>query len=144
MKLCAVVIGAVLMALGGASLAADDPREPADDRYAERLGQLVNQYRDRQTVPPLAVDKNLAALAREHSAAMAASGRLSHDGFPSRVQRSGGSLCVENVGWNYQAPQDQFSGWQRSSGHDRNMVDARVKRMGIGVASGFVTFIACP
>jgi uncharacterized protein YkwD len=143
LKLDALAISAALLVCGFASLAADVPVTRADDRYAEGLEQLVNQYRDRQGVAPLAVDRNLAALAREHSTAMAASGRLSHDGFESRVQRSGRSLCVENVGWNYQTPKEQLDGWRRSSVHDRNLLDARVERMGIGVASGFVTYIAC-
>jgi uncharacterized protein YkwD len=142
-SLYAVVLGAASVALVGASLAADDRMRPGNDRYAERLGELVNQYRDRQGAAPLAVNETLAGLAREHSVAMAKSGRLSHDGFQSRLQRSGGSLCVENVGENYQTPQEQLDGWRRASGHDRNLVDARVKQMGIGAASGFVTFIAC-
>jgi len=117
--------------------------DPIDSLYAERLGELVNQYREQRGARSLRVDGALNALAREHSVAMAKTGRLSHDEFPSRVLRSGYRMCVENVGWNYHTSDAQFDGWRRSPGHDRNLLDARVTRMGIGVASDYVTFIAC-
>ena len=52
-------------------------------------------------------------------------------------------MCVENVGFNYRSPESQFEGWRGSAGHDRNMLDKRVDRMGIGVAADYVTLIAC-
>lgn len=115
----------------------------ADDVYAQRLAELVNQYRVRKGLRALAVEAGLAALAREHSAAMAAARRLSHDEFPSRVRRSGRAMCVENVGWNYPSADAQFEAWRASAGHDGNMLDPRVDRIGIGVASNYVTLIAC-
>jgi len=114
-----------------------------DGYYAERLGELVNQYREQRGARPLGVEGALSALAREHSVAMAKTGRLSHDEFPLRVRRSGYRMCVENVGWNYRTSDAQFDGWRRSPEHNRNLLDARVTRMGIGVASDYVTFIAC-
>ncbi len=117
--------------------------KPGDSPYAERLGELVNQYRQQRGARPLQVDSALSALAREHSIVMAKAARLSHDEFPSRVRRSGYRVCVENVGWNYHTSEAQFDGWRRSPEHDRNLLDARVTRMGIGVASNYVTFIAC-
>ena len=103
----------------------------------------MNQYREQLGPRPLGVESELSALAREHSVAMAKTGRLSHDGFPLRVRRSGYRMCVENVGWNYGTSDAQLGGWRRSPGHDRNLLDERVTRMGIGVASDYVTFIAC-
>jgi uncharacterized protein YkwD len=118
---------------------------PGDDseRYAQQLGELVNQYREQQGLRPLVVDPDLAALAREHSAAMAKAGRLTHDDFQARFGRSGYGMCVENVGWNYPSPQAQLLAWERSPGHDRNLLDKRVGHMGMGAAAGYVTFIAC-
>ena len=112
-------------------------------RYAAHLAALVNQYRARNGLRPLTLEPALDALAREHSVAMAAAKRLSHDEFPSRVRRSGHAMCVENVGFNYRSPESQFDGWRGSAGHDRNMLDKRVDRMGIGVAADYVTLIAC-
>jgi uncharacterized protein YkwD len=114
-----------------------------NDRYANRLGELVNRYREQQGKPPLVADRALSALAREHSAAMARVGRLSHDDYQSRFRRSGYGMCVENVGWNYPTPQAQLLAWQNSPGHDRNLLDARVQHVGIGAAADYVTLIGC-
>ena len=132
----------ISLALASVGASAADATAP-DDRYADRLGELVNRYREQQDRTPLAVERNLAELAREHSAAMAKAGRLSHDDFQSRFRRSGFGMCVENVGWNYPTPQAQLLAWQHSPGHDRNLLDARVQHMGIGATSGYVTFIGC-
>jgi len=115
----------------------------ADTGYVERLAARINRYRASHALPPLALDARIADLAREHSAAMAAAGQMNHDGFPSRVQRSGEAMCVENVGWNYRSPDAQFEGWKASPGHDRNMLDRRVERVGIGIVADYVTMIAC-
>ena len=111
--------------------------------YAQGLVDLVNEYRASHGRSPLASDATLAALAGEHSTAMANVGALSHDDFPSRARRSRGNLCVENVGWNYRTPQAQFDAWRASPAHDRNMLDGRVDRIGIAHAGAYVTMIAC-
>ena len=114
-----------------------------EDDYVRRLAALVNQYRQSKGRPALAVDGTIAKLASEHSLAMSKSGQLNHDGFQSRVTRSGFPMCVENVGWNYPSAKGQFDAWRASPGHDRNMLDARVNRVGIGFAARYVTMIAC-
>ena len=111
--------------------------------YARQLSALVNDYRKSQNRPALPIDETIATLAREHSSTMSKAGKLSHDGFESRVHRSGFAMCIENVGWNYALPKGQFDAWRASAGHDRNMLDPRVQRLGIGVAGGYVTMIAC-
>ena len=128
---------AVALALSPAVASAAEPD------YAGRLGELVNAYRTDQGLPPLRVDTTLNGLAQEHSAAMAKAGKMSHDEFPSRVRRSGRAMCVENVGWNYPTAQRQFEAWRKSSGHNRNMLDRRVDRIGVGIAGEYVTLIAC-
>jgi uncharacterized protein YkwD len=114
-----------------------------DGDYPQRLAALVNEYRVRHGLRALAVDATIGGLAREHSAAMAKAGKLDHDGFPGRVRRSGLAMCVENVGWNYASPHRQFEGWRVSPGHDANMLDPRVDRIGIGAVDDYVTMIAC-
>jgi uncharacterized protein YkwD len=115
----------------------------AEDDYARQLVALVNQYRESHDRPALTVDGTIGGLAREHSLDMSKSGRLNHDGFPFRVKRSGRAMCVENVGWNQPSARSQFDAWRASPGHDHNMLDPRVDRIGIGFAGGYVTMIAC-
>ena len=115
----------------------------ANGAFTARLEQSINDYRAQQRLPKLKREQNLADLAVEHSVQMAKAGRLSHEGFVARVERSGHRMCVENVGWNYPTPDAQMKGWQQSVGHDTNLRDARVASMGVGVSEGYVTFIAC-
>jgi uncharacterized protein YkwD len=115
----------------------------ADDGYAQRLDALINEYRTERGLSTLPEDDGLAQLAREHSAGMAKSARLGHEGFQSRFERSGYGMCVENVGWNYRTPQAQLDAWRRSPGHDGNLRNPRVAHMGAGEVAGYVTWIAC-
>jgi uncharacterized protein YkwD len=137
-RLAALAV-ALAVAVDAASVRAAD----ADDRYARELGELVDRYRAQHGVGALEIDRSLSALAREHSMAMAKAARLSHEGFQSRFRRSGYGMCVENVGWNHHTPQAQLDAWRESAGHDRNMRDARVTHSGVGIASRYVTWIAC-
>lgn len=138
-----VAVAGIAAGALGVSACAAVAAGPADDVYAQRLTTLINQHRVRHARGPLAVDAGLQRLAQEHSAAMATAGRLSHDGFPTRAQRSGHALCVENVGWNYATPQAQFDGWRDSAGHDRNMLDSRVGHVGVATVNHYTTMIAC-
>ena len=114
-----------------------------DADYPQRFAALVNQYRVSHGLPALIVDTTIAGLAREHSAAMTKAGQLNHDDFPSRARRSGNAICVENVGWNYRSPEGPFDSWRASPGHNGNMLDPRVDRMGVGTVADYVTMIAC-
>jgi uncharacterized protein YkwD len=136
------VLAPILLALSICAVAVSAGAEN-DAGYPQRLADLVNQYRASNGLPALTVDATVSGLAREHSAAMAKAGQLGHDDFPSRVKRSGYSMCVENVGWNYRSPQGQFDGWRESPGHNRNMLDPKVDHVGIGIVGDYVTLIAC-
>ena len=141
-------VSAILTALAAAwgtpamTQATPIPDNFAND-YADRLGTLINEYRNRHGVAQLVAEDPLASLARQHSADMAKAGRMSHDGYETRFRDSGHTMCVENVGWNYPTPAKQMAAWQDSPGHERNMSDTRVTHMGVGVAANYVTFIAC-
>jgi len=74
---------------------------------------------------------------------MAEKNELSHSGFDTRFAASGRMLCLENVGWNYPTPEDQVAAWQRSMGHDRNMLYPTISRAGVARVDGYVTFFAC-
>ena len=131
------------LALGGLVPAARAAEPNPGTASVQRMAELVNAYRVRRGLRALEIDATLSSLALEHSGAMAKAGRMSHDDFPSRARRSGLALCVENVGWNFRSPDAQVDGWRASPGHDRNLLDRRVERMGVGVASDYVTLIAC-
>ncbi len=99
----------------------------------------INQYRQSQNLPPLAFDQTITEQARVHSAAMANSGRISHNGFDGRVAIIGKTIAyssvAENVASNkgYENPDNTaVQGWIKSPSHQRNMV-GNFNLTGVGV-----------
>ena len=111
--------------------------------YEESLFMLINQYRMANSLNPLAMDANLTRLAERHSVDMKGKNVLSHERFNERFRQSGRSLCVENVGWNYQTPEDQFRAWKTSGAHNKNLLNKKITHTGIAQTGAYVTFFAC-
>jgi len=114
------------------------------DRFDDDLLGLINSYRSAKKLKPLASSPLYDDLAREHSQTMQERQSLSHDGFDDRFRRAvDASSCVENVGWNHETPKSLFDAWRKSSGHNRNMLDRRIRRAGIARSGTYSTFFAC-
>ena len=111
--------------------------------YAQRLADLINQYRQRHGLGPLSEVADLSSLAAEHTSRMADQHHLSHDGFRDRFDRTHAKICVENVWWNFPYPEAQLEGWRASPGHHRNLLEPKVTQMGVAVSRSYVTFFAC-
>ncbi len=118
-------------------------RAQSMDGFSQHLADLINRYRERHGLPPLAAAQDLTTLAAEHSADMAAHRRLTHDGFEQRYDRTGSRICVENVGWNYPTAEALMDGWRQSPDHLRNLLEPKVSRMGVAGDARYVTFFAC-
>lgn len=103
----------------------------------------INAHRGAAGLAALSGDRKLHRLAQEHSAAMSRRGTLDHDGFRSRFERSGYSVCVENLARNQHTPADLVAAWSRSSGHNGNMLNARVTHAAVAQSGTYVTFLAC-
>src|SRR5574337_132450 len=127
------------LALATAAAAAAQPM----DGFNLRLADLINRYRESHGLAPLAIAQDLVTLASEHSTEMAARGRLTHDGFHDRYNRTGSRVCVENVGWNYPTAEALMDGWRHSPDHQRNLLEPKVSQMGIAADARYVTFFAC-
>src|SRR5690349_2874425 len=137
-----VVLASVAIALTGepsGGAAAPD----ASSAYARELGGLINDYRKQHGLQPLEAAAMLAELAHQHAERMAGEGRLSHEGFGQRLARTHAPHCVENVGGGYDTPRAEFEAWRTSPEHNRNLLDARIRYMGLGVERGYVAFFAC-
>lgn len=111
--------------------------------YVRYLALLINEYRADRGLPSLELASELSALASEHSSQMAEHRLLSHDGFRNRFDRTRARVCVENVGVNFPHAKAQLDGWRESPGHQRNLLEPKIVRMGIAKSEGFVTFFAC-
>ncbi|MBL0224164.1 MAG: CAP domain-containing protein [Geobacteraceae bacterium] len=116
----------------------------AASSFEDELLVLINRYRQSKKLKPLVSSPQYAELAREHSRTMQEQDRMSHDGFDDRFRRaSDASSCVENVAWNHQTPQSLFNGWRTSPGHNRNMLDRKIRRVGLDRSGAYATFFAC-
>ena len=113
-------------------------------QFEDELLVLINRYRSTKKLKPLAGSPLYTGLARGHSQTMQEQQSLGHDGFDERFRRAVDSQsCVENVGWNHETPKSLFDAWRKSSGHNRNMLDRKIRRAGIGRSGTYVTLFAC-
>lgn len=126
-----------------AAVVARTPGVETPGLSATAVLQALNAYRGDQGLPPLAAAPGLQRLAAEHSVAMQAQGRLSHDGFARRFETAGGELCVENVAQGHRSPEQLIQGWRAVATHHRNLLEPRVAYAGIASQGRYVTYLAC-
>jgi len=120
------------------------PQTAAAGQFEDELLVLVNRYRPTKKLKPLAGSPLYVDLARGHSQTMQEQQSLGHDGFDDRFRRAvDAQSCVENVGWNHETPRSLFDAWRKSPGHNRNMLDRKIRRAGIGRSGTYVTLFAC-
>jgi uncharacterized protein YkwD len=111
--------------------------------YEDKLLTCINTYRVENSLRALSIDANFNKLVKSHSQYMQKKNALNHDHFHERFSKSGRSLCVENVGWNYPTPEAQLQAWKRSVGHNKNLLNKKIKHAGIAKSGPYVTFFAC-
>lgn len=114
--------------------------------FETQLLQLINRYRDAHNLRRLADSPLCGELARQHSREMSERQEMDHEGADVRFRKAaakGASGCVENVAWNFDAPQKLFDAWQRSPGHDRNMLSRKMNAGGVATVGQYITFFAC-
>ena len=102
--------------------------------------KLINNYRISKGLRPLKLNRKLSEAAREHSKDLARHDRISHYGSDGsdplvRVQRTGYPvhLAAENVGTGQVSLAEVFKGWQKSPGHNENLLLKGAKEMGIAL-----------
>jgi uncharacterized protein YkwD len=122
------------------------------DAVAARVLDLVNKARSEgrrcgreafAPTAPLAAAAPLEAAARAHARDMATREYFAHkaqDGSEprDRVRAAGyaARLSGENIAFGPESAEEVVSGWLASPGHCANIMDARFRHTGIGVASG--------
>jgi hypothetical protein len=133
-----------LLASLGLDCSANDPACPTGEGgFESSLRELINDYRQQTGLGHLVFDPLLYQLAQTHSTNMQDADILNHDGFQDRYDASGYRTCVENVAWNYPTPESLLSGWQNSSGHDRNLLHQNIGFVGVARTGPYTTFFAC-
>jgi uncharacterized protein YkwD len=106
----------------------------------EKARDLINTYRREKGLKPLKLNPLLAEAAKAHSRDLAKWDRISHFGSDGsnpwdRVKRAGynAKLAAENVGTGQTTIEEVVKGWQKSPGHDKNLLLADAEHMGIAL-----------
>ncbi|MDB5593951.1 MAG: hypothetical protein JWM36_912 [Hyphomicrobiales bacterium] len=97
---------------------------------------LITRFRAAHGLGPVRVDPALTRAAREQAQAMASAGVLSHDvggGFGSRMSAAGLGYvpAAENVGAGHRSLGAAIASWERSPGHQANLLMSEATRIGI-------------
>ncbi|WP_106615681.1 CAP domain-containing protein [Saccharothrix carnea] len=107
-----------------------------------KVVELTNGERAAHGCPALAADDRLAAAARAHSADMAAQNYFDHvskDGrsFVDRVKAAGyPAPGAENIAAGQRTAEAVVKGWMDSPGHRANILNCKLKALGVGLARG--------
>lgn len=120
------------LALAASPVAAASP--------AETVLSAVNAARAKAGCQPLRMNAKLTAAAKAHAKAMAEQNFFGHAGkdgsrMSFRIKRQGYSYrtAAENIAAGYRSAGQVVSGWLKSAGHRRNMLDCRMRETGIAV-----------
>ncbi|MEJ2853407.1 MULTISPECIES: CAP domain-containing protein [unclassified Saccharothrix] len=107
-----------------------------------KVFNLTNAERAAHGCPALGIDERLDKAARGHSADMAANNYFSHtsqDGrtFADRIKAAGyPSPGAENIAAGQRTPEAVVKGWMESPGHRANILNCKLKTLGVGMARG--------
>jgi uncharacterized protein YkwD len=142
-----VVVCALLCAAGGATPAYAGPVTSADlsarsaSPVQESVLDLVNERRRIAGCEPLTLDRRLTDAAGEHATDMARHGYFAHDSrngddAGDRVRDAGfrWRRFGENIARGANSPDQVVRDWMHSPAHRENILDCRLREMGIGVA----------
>jgi uncharacterized protein YkwD len=112
-------------------------RDAKVDTVAAR--DLISIYRRNNGLSTVALDPLLLAEAQKQADAMAAANSMSHEVRASLQVRLDGSglghtTAVENISAGYHTLADAISGWRNSRPHNENLLNGKMRRMGIASA----------
>ena len=145
LRLAPVVALALLLA---GCLSTETPEPPALAEHQpsvvvrldpDELRARLSSYRQTHSLPDVIIDPALMALAQSQANAMASADHLSHEIVGSldhrlNVAHHAKGYAVENVSAGYATADAALAGWERSPGHNANLLDRKMRRMGIAAA----------
>jgi uncharacterized protein YkwD len=145
-SVCVVVLCAALAAPGAIARTANRGSAALTTRDTA-LVAAVNSVRALHLLPRLHVDVRLARAARSHSLDMLRHNYFAHGNFGARMSafRVRGSFFAENLVWSsgVMSANAAVAAWMASPPHRANLLDSRLRRIGvatpIGSFDGFAT-----
>ncbi len=101
---------------------------------------MINKYRASKKLSALTLNNKLSKAAKVHARDLAKHDRISHFGFDGsdpwqRIKKTGykASVAAENVGTGQISLKEVFIGWQKSPGHNANLLLSDATQMGIAL-----------
>jgi uncharacterized protein YkwD len=148
---CIPLLAALGISLGGCADSTPARVEQAEPSFYRHLNaanvkvdpiaarDMISIYRRNKGLTTVAIDPVLQQEAEAQARAMAKADKMSHDIRGPLMARLGGvgyqhAAAVENVSAGYLTLAEAFSGWRDSPPHNRNMLEPRMRRMGIATA----------
>ena len=143
-RLRTVALCAAALLLGACSMASFEPA-PKGPVSAVSVSQgaaqaIISDYRKAHGLVAVDLDPVLQRAAQQQALAMAGANELSHevDGpLPRRLARNGRDphAAIENVSAGYSSLDSAIKSWKDSPEHNKNLLFAPMRRMGIAAAS---------
>lgn len=113
----------------------------AANAQIQRIVDLVNQRRKEAGLAPVTVNATLTSCAQRYSEVQASQGTINHTGPDGsnpgqRLKRCGYSWkhYGENLAAGYIDAQEVMTAWMNSPGHRKNIMNGKLKEIGIGFA----------
>jgi Cysteine-rich secretory protein family len=104
--------------------------------HADDMAEMISRYRREHGLSIVKTDPQLTAIAERQAKAMAASGVMDHDvagPFSSRIAGVRTGMAAENIAAGTSTWADTFRMWQRSPGHNANLLLAKADSVGVAV-----------
>ena len=144
MKIFALFLGGMsLLSAGAAKADCVDPlassASDVESQYRVEVCKLVNQNRVAAKAVALTLDLNLSKMAQDYARDMFQRNYFSHidpDGhdFAYRLKqyKIKYSYAGENIAYGYTTPAEVMKGWMNSSGHKKNILNTKFRKLGVG------------
>ena len=130
----AVLLG-VVIAMTSTLAHAEDMH--AKDMPAKDMAEMISRYRREHGLSTVKTDPQLTAIAERQAKAMAASGIMDHDvagSFSSRMSGARTGMAAENIAAGTSTSAETFRMWQKSPGHNANLLQSKADIVGVAVA----------
>jgi uncharacterized protein YkwD len=104
--------------------------------HADDMAEMISRYRREHGLSTVKTDPQLTAIAERQAKAMAASGVMDHDvagPFSARIAGARTGMAAENIAAGTSTWADTFRMWQRSPGHNANLLLAKADSVGVAV-----------
>src|SRR5689334_1698374 len=104
--------------------------------HADDMAEMISRYRREHGLSAVKTDPQLTAIAERQAKAMAATGIMDHSvagSFASRIAGARTGPAAENIAVGSKTWAETFRMWQKSPGHNANLLQSEADSVGVAV-----------